>query len=126
LNSQVAVSKHLNSKFNKNPTKNDVEIEKKYIYEINSIAEIYEEKRKKSVKSVEAIMANPDTRLKDIEVLAEENWQEFWTSIVTIRKSTTDFWKSSSVKENFEKEKGKLYAAALRRQREMTPPSTNN
>lgn len=125
LNSQVAVSKHLNSKFNKNPTIDDIELEKKYISTMNDIAIRYEDKRKQSVRSVEAIMATPELRLKDIEILAEENWQEFWTSIVSIRKSTTDFWKSSSAKDSFEKEKGKLYASALRRQREMTPPSNN-
>lgn len=125
LNNQVAIAKHLNGKFNKNPTPNDIEQEKIYFSSMTIVAENYEEKRKASVRSVEFIMANPDARLSSIESLAERNWEEFWSSVVTIRKSTTDFWKSSSAKENFEAEKGKLYAAALRRQREMTPPSNN-
>lgn len=60
LNSQVAVSKHLNSKFNKNPTIDDIELEKKYISTMNDIAIRYEDKRKQSVRSVEAIMATPN------------------------------------------------------------------
>lgn len=125
LNNQVAVAKHLNAKFNKNPSEGDLLLEKKYFASMSAVALDYEEKRKQSVKAVELIMASPDTRLKDIEDLAEKNWENFWSSVVVIRQSTTAYWKASSAKEQFEAEKGKLYAAALRRQREMTPPSNN-
>lgn len=125
LKTQVVIAKRVSEKFIKNPTATDEELMKRYSVEMDAVVSEYEDFNKANAVMVGKLMSNTEIRLADLTDYANDNWSRYWMAFLAIRKSTNEFWNSSSAKEQFAQEKGKLYAAAFRRQREMTPASNN-
>lgn len=123
---QAQLTQAMGERFIRNPTAADKALAERAFGNMKDVAEDYEKKRKLSALAVDKIMLDPSLPLTDINPLAESNWNGFEVALRQIFSMSREYYQSSSMRQLFIDNKGKLAAAAFRKQREMTPPSYNN
>lgn len=126
LTQQSQLTQAMGERFIRNPTASDKALAERTFANMKAVSDEYEKKRKQSVQAVDQIMQNPNLPLTDINPLAESNWHGFETSLREIYGLSRDYYQNNSMGQLFKDNKGKLAAAAFRKQREMTPASYNN
>ena len=123
---QTQLTQAMGERFIRNPTEADKALAGRTFSNMKAVADDYEKKRKLSALAVDQIMLDPNLPLTDINPLAESNWKSFEVALRQIFSMSREYYQNNSMGKIFIDNKGKLAAAAFRKQREMTPPSYNN
>lgn len=126
LTQQAQLTQVMGERILRNPTPADRELGERIFGRMKAVAENYEARRRQSTQAVDRVMSDPSLPLTDINPLAEANWYAFENALREVYALSREYYQGNSMGQAFRDNKGRLAAAAFRRQKEMTPPSYNN